>query len=88
MEAYIWIKLAHESPEAPRFFANEKSERWFYEEFISTSIRYMIICRRFQNLVMMVLTQQMMVEALTLYSKRFDLLDKFPKTNSILKNTL
>ena len=48
----------------------------------------MIICRRFQNLVMMVLTQQMMVEALTLYAKRFDLLDKFPKTNSILKNTL
>jgi len=36
----------------------------------------------------MVLTQQMMVEALVLYSKRFDLLDKFPKTNTILKNVL
>lgn len=45
----------------------------------------MIICRRFHNLVLMVLTQQMMVEALVLYSKRFDLLDKFPKTNSILR---
>ena len=45
----------------------------------------MIICRRFQNLVLMVLTQQMMVEALVLYSKRFDILDKFPKSNSILK---
>lgn len=45
----------------------------------------MIICRRFQNLIMMVLTQQMMVEALVLYSKRFDLLDKYPKANSILR---
>ena len=45
----------------------------------------MIICRRFQNLIMMVLTQQMMVESLITYSKRFDILDKYPKTNSILK---
>ena len=45
----------------------------------------MIICRRFQNLVMMVLTQQIMVEALVLYSKRFDQLDRFPKTSSILR---
>lgn len=45
----------------------------------------MIICRRFQNLVMMVLTQQMMIEGLNLYSKKFDFLDKYPKTTSILK---
>jgi hypothetical protein len=85
LEAYIWIKLAHESPGAERFFVNEKAQKWFYEEFISTAIRYMIICRRFHNLVMMVLTQQIMVEALKLYSKLFDLLDKYPKSTSILK---
>lgn len=84
----MWIKLTHETNEPSKYFANERSEKWFYEEFIGTAIRYMIICRRFQNLVMMVLTQQMMVEALVLYSKRFEILDKYPKTNSILKNVL
>ena len=48
----------------------------------------MIICRRFKNLVMMVLTQQMIVEGLRLYSHRFHLLDKFPKTSSIIRNAL
>ena len=37
---------------------------------------------------MMVLTQQMIVEGLRLYAHRFELLDKFPKTSSILRNTL
>ena len=52
------------------------------------TFRYMIICRRFKNLVMMVLTQQMIVEGLRLYSHRFHLLDKFPKTSSIIRNAL
>lgn len=38
---------------------------------MATAIRYMIICRRFKHLVMMVLTQQMIVEGLKLYSKKF-----------------
>lgn len=36
----------------------------------------------------MVLTQQMIIEALRLFSKKFDILDKYPRTNSILKNCL
>lgn len=48
----------------------------------------MIICRKFKNLVMMVLTQQMIVEGLRVFSIKFDLLDKFPRMNSILKNCL
>ena len=85
LDVVIWIKLCHEDEEVSKYFVSEKAQKWFYEEFISTAIRYMIICRRFQNLIMMVLTQQMMVQSLILYSKRFDILDKFPKTNSILK---
>ena len=37
---------------------------------------------------MMVLTQQMIVEGLKLYTKKFDILDKYPKTNTIIKNSL
>lgn len=55
---------------------------------MATAIRYMIICRRFKHLVMMVLTQQMIVEGLKLYSKKFELLDKFPRMTSIIRTSL
>lgn len=58
------------------------------EEFVATSIRYMIICRRFKHVVLMVLTQQMIVEGLKLYSHKFDQLDRFPKLTSILRTSL
>lgn len=36
----------------------------------------------------MVLTQQIIKEALRLYSFKFDQMDKYPKLNSILRNAL
>lgn len=36
----------------------------------------------------MVLTQQMIVEGLKLYSKKFDQLDRYPRMSSILKTSL
>jgi hypothetical protein len=48
----------------------------------------MVICRKFKHLVLMVLTQQMIVEGLKLYSKKFDLLDRYPRMSSILKTSL
>jgi len=52
------------------------------------AIRYMIICKRFKHLVLMVLTQQIMKEALRLYALKFDQMDRYPKLNSILRNAL
>lgn len=46
----------------------------------------MIICKKFKNKVMMVLTQQIMVESLKFYVKNFDTLEKYPKMSTILKN--
>lgn len=86
LEAYAWMRLANDEPNFSRLFAGEKCEKWFYEEFVPIAIRYMVMCKRFTHLVMMVLTQQLMVEALRIYAKIFDHLDKYPKANAILRN--
>jgi hypothetical protein len=70
LDAYCWIKLAHEMEDFKKFFPTEKNEKEFYEDFVATAIRYMIICKKFKNKVMMVLTQYMMVESLRLFVKK------------------
>lgn len=47
----------------------------------------MVICKRFKNKVMMVLTQYMMVEALKLFKNKLDLLEKYLKMTNILNCT-
>ncbi len=79
--------MAHDIEDFKKFFPSEKNEKEFYEEFVSTAIRYMIICKKFKNKVMMVLTQQMMVESLRLFAKKLNLLEKFLKMITILNFT-
>lgn len=47
----------------------------------------MVICRKFRNKVMMVLTQYIMVESINLFKKRLDLLEKYLKMINILNYT-
>ncbi len=44
----------------------------------------MIICRKFRNKVMMVLTQYIMLESLNLFKNKYPLLEKYPKMINIL----
>ena len=44
----------------------------------------MIICRKFRNKVMMVLTQYIMIEALNLFNNKYVSLEKYPKMINIL----
>lgn len=85
IQAYSWIKLAVNLPDLSPMLGSEKLEKYFLEDFVYTAIRYMILCRKFKLKEMMVLTQQMMVEALRLFTKFFNQLEKYPKMFHILK---
>ena len=86
IQAYSWIKLAVNLPDLSPMLGSEKLEKYFLEDFVYTSIRYMILCRKFKLKEMMVLTQQMMVEALRLFTKFFNQLEKYP--NSFVRRTI
>lgn len=47
----------------------------------------MELCRTFKLLDMMIYTQQMMVEALRLFARFFEQLEKYPRMTLILKHT-
>ncbi len=45
----------------------------------------MILCKRFKHKIMMVLTQQMMIEGLNVLVKFMPVIEKYPKMTTILK---
>lgn len=87
IDAYHWIKLVVELPSLDAIFENEKTQKFFIEDFIYTAIKYMELCRQFKMLEMMIYTQQMMIEGLRVFNKYFDQLEKYPRMTLILKHT-
>lgn len=87
IDAYQWIKFVAEAPSPEEIFENEKTHKFFIEEFVFTAIKYMELCRTFKLLDMMIYTQQMMAEALKLFMRYFDQLEKYPRMTLILKHT-
>lgn len=71
VDAYSWIKMVAELPSCEEMFENEKTQKFFIEEFVFTAIKYMELCRTFKMLEMMIYTQQMMVEGLRLFMRFF-----------------
>ena len=45
--------------------------KYFLEDFVHTAVRYMVLCKKFKMLEMMVMTQQIMIEAIKLFMKYF-----------------
>jgi hypothetical protein len=85
IDAWAIIKFVAESPNYLQIFENEKTGKFFIEEFIYTCIKYMILCKSFKLIEMMIYTQQMMVEGLRVFARFFDQLEKFPRMTLILK---
>lgn len=67
-------------------FEHDRVLKYFLEDFVHTAIRYMVICKKFKMLEMMIMTQQMMVQALRLFMRFFKDLEKYPKMTLILKH--
>ena len=84
VEVYGWIKIANDVP-LSTILVNERAEKFFLEDFISYAIKDMILCKRFKHKIMMILTQQLMVEALRVFLKYFPAIEKYPKMTSILR---
>ena len=84
IEVYGWVKVANEVP-LNEILVNEKAEKFFLEEFISYSIKNLIECKRFKHKIMMILTQQLMIESLRVFIKHFPTIEKHPKMTSILR---
>jgi len=86
VDTYEWIKLATTEP-LDTMLTNEKDHKYFLEEFVATSIRNMILCKRFRNKIVMVYTQQIMLEALIVFKKFLPMIEKYPNMTCILKIT-